>query len=365
MHLTLHLTDRCNLACRYCYARHGTADMSFATACAAIEKCATGPDCGIVFFGGEPLLRAPLMWRIMDWCEARRPGRFHYKVTTNGTLLDEAFLDEAVRRGLHVALSHDGARAAHDAFRVDSAGAGTFEAADAALARLIRRRPYSPVLATVNPETADRLAESVQGLQAKGVQYLILSMNFAGAWTDAALKTLEKEFRKLVDWHEENYRKERKFYFSPFDKRIASRVFPERSNSCRLGMRQISVGPDGRLFPCVQFVGRDEYAIGTAATGIDEPRREALYRCNERDKPECAGCALERRCHNKCGCLNLQTTGSLERIPAVLCEYERMVFPLADRLATRLYRARNALFLQRHYNPAFPILSFLEDLGAS
>ena len=142
-------------------------------------------------------------------------------------------------------------------------------------------------------------------------------------------------------------------------------MFPERSNSCRLGMRQISVGPDGRLFPCVQFVGRDEYAIGTAATGIDEPRREALYRCNERDKPECAGCALELRCHNKCGCLNLQTTGSLERIPAVLCEYERMVFPLADRLATRLYRARNALFLQRHYNPAFPILSFLEDLGAS
>ena len=93
MHLTLHLTDRCNLACRYCYARHGTADMHFETAVAAIEKCAAGPDCGIIFFGGEPLLCAPLIWRIMDWCEARRPGRFHYKVTTNGMLLDEAFLD--------------------------------------------------------------------------------------------------------------------------------------------------------------------------------------------------------------------------------------------------------------------------------
>ncbi len=365
MHLTLHLTDRCNLACRYCYARHGTADMSFETAVAAIEKCAQGPNCGIIFFGGEPLLRQALIWRIMDWCETRPPQRFHYKVTTNGTLLDDAFLDEALERGLHVALSHDGAREAHDAFRVWPDGGGTCAAVDDALARLLRKRPYSPVLMTVNPEMAGRFAEGVRELQAKGVQYLIVSMNFAGPWTDAALRTLEKEFRKLADWHEENYRKERKFYFSPFDKRIASRVFPERSNSCQLGKRQISVGPDGRLFPCVQFAGRDEYAIGTAETGIDETRREEIYRRNERDKPECADCALERRCHNKCGCLNLQTTGSLDRISPVLCEYERLVFPIADRLAERLYQTRNAMFLHRHYNPAFPVLSFLEDLGAS
>ena len=365
MHLTLHLTDRCNLACRYCYARHGTTDLSFETAIAAIEKCAMGPNCGIIFFGGEPLLRQPLIWKIMDWCEERQPGQFHYKVTTNGTLLDDAFLDEAVRRGLHVALSHDGAQEAHDAFRAGPDGRGTYAAAEAALARLLERRPYSPVLMTVNPEWAGRFAESVQGLQAKGVQYLIVSMNFAGPWTDAALRTLEKEFRKLAAWHEENYRRERKFYFSPFDKRIASHVFPERSNSCRLGKRQISVGPDGRLYPCVQFVGRDEYAIGTAAAGIDESRREEIFCRNERDKPECAGCALERRCHNKCGCLNLQTTGSLDRLPAVLCEYERMLFPIADRLAERLYQARNAMFLHRHYNPAFPVLSILEDLGGS
>jgi uncharacterized protein len=50
-------------------------------------------------------------------------------------------------------------------------------------------------------------------------------------------------------------------------------------------------------------------------------------------------------------------------VPAVLCEHERMVLPVADRLAGRLYERRNAMFLQRHYNPDFPVLSFLEDLG--
>lgn len=364
MHLTLHLTNRCNLACRYCYARNGSTDMTFETAIAAIQHCAVGPNCGIIFFGGEPLLCKPLIWRIMDWCEAQEAGRFHYKVTTNGTLLDESFLEESVRRGLHVALSHDGTRAAHDAFRVTADGGGTFTAVRAALKRLLAARPYSPIMMTVNPATIPLLSQSVMELQAEGVRYLILSLNYAAAWTDADLRKLKKEFKKLALWHEDNYRRGRKFYFSPFDKRIASHIFPGRGSSCRLGKRQISVGPDGRLFPCVQFVGRDEYAIGAAATGVDEEKREGIYQLNERDKPACDGCALLGRCHNKCGCLNIQTTGCIDHIPAILCEYERMMFPIADALAERLYKARNNLFMQRHYNPAFPILSFLEDLSA-
>ena len=337
--------------------------MSFETAVAAIEQCAVGDNCGIIFFGGEPLLCQSQIWAVMRWCEDRQPGRFHYKVTTNGTLLDAAFMEQADRFGLHVALSHDGVREAHDATRVDAAGAGTFERVQRALDVLLERRPYSPVMMTVNPETVGTFARSVQWLHSQGVQYLIASLNYAGHWTDAAMATLRKEYLTLATWHEANYRAERKFYFSPFDKRIASHIFPERGNSCRLGKRQISVAPDGKLYPCVQFVGRDEYCIGTAATGIDMARREAIFQCNELDKPTCAGCALERRCHNKCGCLNIQTTGQLDRIPAALCENERMVFPIVDRLAERLYKNRDVMFIQRHYNPAFPILSFLEDLS--
>jgi uncharacterized protein len=363
VHLTLHLTNRCNLACRYCYAARGSDDMSFKTAIAAITRCAEGPNCGIIFFGGEPLLRKELIWDVIAWCEKTQPQRFHYKVTTNGTLLDEAFMGKAVENGLHVALSHDGVGEAHDACRVRDSGAGTFHDLEPVLELLLSRRPYSPVMMTVNPATVAFFARSVQWLQSKGVQYLIASLNYAGSWNDASLRQLQKEYLKLEAWHEENYRLERKFYFSPFDKRIASHVFPDRSNSCRLGKRQISVAPDGGLFPCVQFVGRNEYRLGTAADGIDAAKREAIFACNEAAKPTCAGCALDGRCHNKCGCLNIQVTGKLNEIPAILCEHERMVFPIADRLASRLFKTRDPMFLQRHYNPAFPILSFLEDLA--
>ena len=82
MHLTLHLTDRCNLACRYCYQRHGTKRMSFETAMTAIAECtADDPNPGIIFFGGEPLLQADLIFRIIDACERAAPQRYHYKAT--------------------------------------------------------------------------------------------------------------------------------------------------------------------------------------------------------------------------------------------------------------------------------------------
>jgi uncharacterized protein len=40
-----------------------------------------------------------------------------------------------------------------------------------------------------------------------------------------------------------------------------------------------------------------------------------------------------------------------------------MIFPIVDKLADTLYKERNPLFIQRHYNPMFPVMSFLEDMG--
>ena len=362
MHLTLHLTERCNMACRYCYQTPGACDMTPELARRAVRTCATGDNCGVIFFGGEPLLMQEQIWRIIGDCNADDPHRFHYKVTTNGLLLDEAFLKQAAQCRLHVAMSHDGVREAHDAHRVLPGGGGTFDVLKPKLELLLRYQPYAPIMLTVNPETVRVLEKSVRWLQSAGAQYLIVSLNYAGAWTDAHVRRLKRELQALARWHLENYREERKIYFSPFDKRMASHVFAGRGVSCQLGKRQISVGADGTLYPCVQFVGRREYAIGDVERGLDEAKREAIFCRNEAEKPTCVECALNGRCHNKCGCMNIQTTGTLDEIPALLCEYERIILPLADHLADTLYKERNPLFLQRHYNPMFPVMSFLADM---
>jgi hypothetical protein len=62
-----------------------------------------------------------------------------------------------------------------------------------------------------------------------------------------------------------------------------------------------------------------------------------------------------------CGCLNWQTTGSVNAISPTLCRHEQMLMPIADRLGRELYRQRNPYFLHKHYNAASPVLSMIED----
>lgn len=351
------------MRCRYCYEKRGSAEMSFETATQAIRECAWVPNSGIVFFGGEPLLRQDLILEIMKWCDAEWPHNFHYKITTNGLLLSEEFLQDTRNRSLTLAMSFDGLPVAHDAFRFGASGEGTAEALEPQLALLLKHAPYAPIMMVVNPETIGYFSEGVAWLYGKGVRYFIVSLNHAAEWTDRNIAALRSQYRKLEKWILQLYRDRKKIYFSPFDRAIASRVMENYCNSCRFGKRQISVSADGHYYPCVQFVGDSDYELGQVGRGVNAGLQQSLFDRNEAPKPECETCALKARCHNHCACLNRQSTSDFMTVSPVHCAHERVLIPIADHLADTLYRERNGLFLNRYYNPAFPIISYLEDLG--
>ncbi|HOF87048.1 MAG TPA: radical SAM protein [Armatimonadota bacterium] len=374
MHLTLHLTASCNLRCRYCYATGrdkgtmtlDTARAAIALGMAELRKKDAKASLGVIFFGGEPLLQRELIREIVRHCrtlEAASGQVFHFKIITNGTLLDEAFLTDPDTREIFVAFSHDGVEAAHDANRVDAEGRGTFAQLSPTMALLLRHKPYAPTMLVVTPHTVRHYADSVAYLFDRGVRYLICSLDYSGAWDAATLKELERQYKTLAAWYARLTLAEEKFYFSPFEVKIASHIYPGscRSDRCELGQRQVSVAPDGRLYPCVQFVGDADYGIGDVHAGLDEAARRRLYTLNAEEKAECAACAVRERCNHFCGCLNRQATGRLDRVSPVLCAHERIVLPIADRLAARLYQQRSAMFIQKHYNALFPLLSLVED----
>ncbi|MEK7269494.1 MAG: radical SAM protein [Planctomycetota bacterium] len=374
MNVTLHLTSGCQLRCRYCYASPGklkAAQMDEATAIEAVEFAAkwSPGSCGIVFFGGEPLTRKDLIRRVVGYCrerETRDPTRFHFKVTTNGIALDDEFLDFSVKEDLFVAISHDGVRESHDRHRVTPDGGGTFDVVDAAARRLLARRPYSPVLMVVSPETVERFADSVEYLVGLGFRYVISSLHYAGNWGSAGLRRLKRQYKRLAEIYERWMREERKFYFSPFEVKLASHIHGAhyRQERCELGRRQLSVSPDGRIFPCVQFVqdGTDEtFALGDIRAGLDPARCDRVFEMADREEDACKSCAVNLRCNHTCGCLNWQSTGSVERVSPTLCAHERMLLPITDALGARLYKGRSAFFLQKHYNAVFPLLSLIED----
>jgi len=349
--------------------------MTEDTARAAVELALQngGRRLGLIFFGGEPLLCRDLIEQTIAYSTRRASetahcahGKFFYKMTTNGLLLDGAFLNYAREHDIFIALSIDGIEKAHDAHRQMSGGGATHGQVVAAAKRLLSQQPYAPALMTVNPDTVQYYRESVEFLYKTGFRYIICSLNYAADWDDESLRELKRQYIKLADFYYDRTVAEDKFYLSPFEVKISSHVHNKtyRHERCELGQHQLSVAPDGGLFPCVQFVGDGRYQIGNVFAGIDQTARERLFVQNEAEKPGCDICSIKGRCNHYCACLNKQATGSIDVVSEVLCAHERIILPIADRVAARLYDRRSPIFIQKHYNDFYPLISLAEDKAA-
>lgn len=190
-------------------------------------KQPAGQAVGIAFFGGEPLLHKELITEAVNYCHqiVEQEGiRFNMKITTNGLLLDDAFFDYADQEGIFIALSIDGIAKAHDYYRVDASGQATHAAVLAAAQRLLAWQKYSPAMMVVNPETVKDFARGVEYLFKVGFRYIISSLNYAADWDSASLRELKHQYRMLANWYYQQTVKEKKFYLSPFETKIASYV---------------------------------------------------------------------------------------------------------------------------------------------
>ncbi len=360
------------MRCRYCYAPpQASPAMAEGTALAAMRMGAAlnGGQCGVVFFGGEPLLEKGLIRSLVAGgrgMQSRGEAAFHYKITTNGLALDGEFLEFCVKNEIMVSMSFDGLPDAHDAHRVLADGSPTSAALLERLTMLLAFKPYASVIMVVNPDTAARMAEGVEFLLDLGVRYLIVALNYAADWQDEHLDELETQYARLGRLYVRWTRAGRKFYLSPFETKIASHVDGGcfAGHRCDLGRRQISVDPAGYLYPCVQVVkagAESRWCIGSVAGGLDRQRQRALNVEASARKEACAVCDLEPRCTHTCACLNWQTTGATTQVCPPLCRHERMLTAAADRVGGILYKRRDPLFIQKHYNAAYPVLSLLEE----
>jgi len=376
--VTFHLTHACNLRCTYCYTGAKVArSMSRETADAGVDFALAlarreGSDhLDIVFFGGEPLLAADTILRICDRAiaaSAAAPGpRVSFKMSTNGLLLSPDILRELVARRVYIAISLDGDPEVQDAQRPDAGGHGTSRRLASVIDRLLEANPCCNVTCVATPRFADVYDRSVRWIFDRGFAYVTTTVDWTADWTRADLGRLEAAFERLADDYVERTLAGDKIYLSCFDARIHTwaRGPVQRSERCDIGRRQISIAPSGRLYPCVQFVHEDEdraLVIGDVTTGIDPTARARIAAQADAPRAECDGCVVASRCSSWCACVSWQSTGRLDVTSALACEVERFLLPIADRAANRLWARRNPTFLHKHYNPAFPVLSFAERL---
>ena len=165
--LLIKVAARCNIDCSYCYWFRDAAVYSkpklmseevLQQLLRRIEEHLVKHSLAefpLILHGGEPLLwGVENFYRISDACEAiaaRTNCAIPIAVTTNGILIDEAWLDCFEARNIAVSVSIDGPEHIHDLHRRTFQGKGTHAAVERAARMLVSRDIGVSALAVCNP----------------------------------------------------------------------------------------------------------------------------------------------------------------------------------------------------------------------
>ncbi|UTM59672.1 4Fe-4S cluster-binding domain-containing protein [Photobacterium sp. CCB-ST2H9] len=139
------VSERCNLNCSYCYYFNGS-DQSYRQRPAIFKKDVVEKlisdlsnmmmsgvkinNLDIVFHGGEPLLlKRKYLKEILENFRSKFENKTNltFGVQTNGTLVDQSFIDLVNEYSIGVGVSIDGNKFIHDKFRVYKSGRGSFD----------------------------------------------------------------------------------------------------------------------------------------------------------------------------------------------------------------------------------------------
>ena len=180
----LHITDRCNLRCDYCYTAHTAAEMSPAVGRAAIDATFRSAvqhgyrAVKLKYAGGEPLLRFPLVLELHRYAQtqANRLGiALGGIVLSNGTLLTADITTQMQAAGLRLMISLDGVGALHDCQRHYADGRGSFGEVARAVEIALAGGLTPEISVTVSGRNVAGLAETVGWILERNLPF---SLNF-------------------------------------------------------------------------------------------------------------------------------------------------------------------------------------------
>jgi uncharacterized protein len=309
--LDLHLSDRCNFGCSFCYAKNCAGIASNV----ALQKQALDWFVGqakastitVNFYGGEPLLEFETIKDLVAYA-AKFQKKFRWCVVTNLSLLDSDKLAWLNANGVKISPSIDGCKAAQDCHRVFKGGQSSAEIVYTAAALMNKNRKGGHVRATISPKSAPYLLESIQHLASLGFREITAVPASGVDWTDENLSTLSDQTHKLTDWWIAEMRHGRKYTLYHIN-HVLRAVAPNRRNDrlCGAGRSMVAVDTAGNLWPCHRFCNQDspeEWRLGSIAEGgitnHELLERIRALRITGQETPDCSACPAKVACHAFC-----------------------------------------------------------------
>ena len=360
--MCLNIAHDCQLRCKYCFASTGDFGkgrklMSFETGKHAIdfllENSGDRPNLELDFFGGEPLMNFDVVKKIVEYARSREQEynkKFRFTITTNGLLLDDDKIDFINREMSNVVLSIDGRKEVNDFFRVTASGKGSYDTILPKYKKLVEKRGDKEyyVRGTFTNRNLD-FSEDIFALYDAGFDQIsvepVVGEDGEYALTEKDLPQVFKEYERLAQRIIENEKNGKKFNFFHFMIDLDQGPCAiKRLRGCGCGNDYIAITPDGDIYPCHQFVGKDEYKMGNIDEGtFDQKMKEEFAQAHIYSKPDCRQCWAKFYCSGGCNANNYQYMGSILNAHKISCQLEKKRLECAIMLkALKMYEAGNA-----------------------
>ena len=318
--LCLHIAHDCNLACQYCFAEEGEyhgrrALMSFEVGKQALDfliaNSGNRKNLEVDFFGGEPLMNWQVVKDLVAYGREQEKlydKHFRFTLTTNGVLLNEEILEFANREMSNVVLSIDGRKEVHDAMRPFRGGKGSYDLIVPKFQQVAESRNQTNyyVRGTFTRHNLDFSRDVLHladlGFKQISVEPVVASPEDSYSLRQEDLDQICREYDALAAEMVRRHGTDQDFNFFHFmiDLTGGPCVY-KRLSGCGSGTEYLAVTPWGDLYPCHQFVGEEDFKMGTVFEGITNTElRDSFKSCNVYAKEKCRECFARFYCSGGC-----------------------------------------------------------------
>ncbi|MDD4503822.1 MAG: thioether cross-link-forming SCIFF peptide maturase [Clostridiaceae bacterium] len=318
--LCLNIAHDCNIRCGYCFASTGDYHggrklMSFEVASKAIDflldTSGSRKRLEVDFFGGEPLMNFDVVRETVLYARKRQKEygkRIGFTITTNGTLLNNEITEFINENMDNIVLSIDGRKQVNDRMRKFIDGSGTYANIMPKIKSLVESRGdksyYIRGTFTANnlDFCSDVLHLADEGFKEISIEPVVAEKERGYALKEEHLPRIYQEYEKLahkyIEYNENG--KGFRYYHFLMDLDGGPCIY-KRVSSCGSGVEYFAVTPDGELYPCHQFVGRQGYLMGDVWKGVTNKELQKEFSENTvYHKEKCRECWARFYCSGGC-----------------------------------------------------------------
>lgn len=359
--LDMVVTEKCNLACKYCYMHNNPIDMTEEIVDKTFELLPTilqsysHNDCSIIYFGGEPLKNYNIIKYIHE--KAKNNHFINSEVLISNLLcINNDIIDWITNENINVSWSFDGLWNENNRVLVD--GSSSLDAYIKKIDDIKRLTVGCKVM--ISPASIPTMLDNVEFMyNTLGIKSLDYTIVRDDIWSEEDIKNFKEQTIKLADLYIDYIERDTDLNICLFSLPLLDMIVGKRQGKrpfgCFAGNSGIAIMPNGDMYPCPRFGTNKEFKY----CSVYNPDFNNMLELNKTvyinpiEIEQCKKCKLYTYCN--AGCTYSQLKNGSKPLESI-CKLYHIIYAESLRIFNTFKDKKDYRYLDR-------IVSQLNNIG--